>query len=427
MKFNTGKEMYEYLKKGHDLYNAEIGIYVFLYNENGSLYVYNLTMDHAARLCKKARENHEKWSHFLGADGEIYDPYDAIILCEGTCQQGNWIDTDDTSFEPSNFLYPEQSDCYLVCQLDDERYSDAEYYLFRSLEKAKTFCKDHSRYLMYDDVEMKEELVKNRYGEEHLRVNVQCDQEFEIHEIIPLSSKDIDALCIWHHAYDGIDFQIRRSGTYQQCLEFAKAKSYDEYLDVFGKDKTYCEAKDRHFDHKHQFIIDTGSEWEVWDVIQFDKKCPFYDEKGRANIIVRALSENDRASVLKMDCLSGSHLDEFLEDNTDYAWGIFVDGEMVGYCSLGLADDVEPLIEEHPGYKLGGSMILSDVYISPFYREHGYGTMLIRGAMANRWELDGKINSVYLQAMDPKVMNFYKKSGFKQIQEDREIMVLCTN
>lgn len=427
MKFNTGKEMYEYLKNGHDLYNAEIEIYVFPYNEDGSLYAYKLTIEQAAKLCKKARENHKKWSNFLGADGEMYDPYDAIILCEGTYQKGNWIDTEDTNFEPSNFLYPEQADCYLVCQLDDERYSDVEYYLFRSLEKAKAFCKDHSRYLMYDDVEMEEELVKNRYGEEHLRINVQCDREFEIHEIIPLSFKDIDALCIWHHAYDGIDFQIRRSGTYQQCMEFAKAKSFDEYLDVFGKDKTYYEEKKRHYDYKHQFIIDTGTEWEVWDVIQFDKKCPFYDEKGRVNIVVRALSESDRASVLKMDCLSGSHLDEFLGDNTDYAWGIFVDGEMAGYCSLGLADDVEPLIEDHPGYKLGGSMILSDVYISPFYREQGYGTMLIRGAMANRWELDGKKNSVYLQAMDPKVMNFYKKSGFKQIQEDREIMVLCTN
>lgn len=75
MKFLNGKEMYDFISFGNDLYCEEKGIYVFSYNESGSICVYyNINADKAAELVELSREHDEYWESFLGASAnQIFD------------------------------------------------------------------------------------------------------------------------------------------------------------------------------------------------------------------------------------------------------------------------------------------------------------------------------------------------------------------
>lgn len=63
------------------------------------------------------------------------------------------------------------------------------------------------------------------------------------------------------------------------------------------------------------------------------------------------------------------------------------------------------------------SLLLSDVYIKPQFRNKGYGIKLITEVIRKRWELDGNKNTVYLVAMYDKLMYFYGKIGFKPLND----------
>lgn len=74
MTFTSGQEMLEYLQSGRDLYSPEKELYVFLYNDAGSIAAYSVDRDEAMRLSglSIAHEG-ENWSAFLGVGGQIYD------------------------------------------------------------------------------------------------------------------------------------------------------------------------------------------------------------------------------------------------------------------------------------------------------------------------------------------------------------------
>ena len=86
MKFKNGREMRKELKYG-DLYNPETGEYVFLYNDVGSIAVYDLSADQVKELREKAKDTGESWSAFLGVGGYIYD--DPIEWCNERYKE-NW-------------------------------------------------------------------------------------------------------------------------------------------------------------------------------------------------------------------------------------------------------------------------------------------------------------------------------------------------
>lgn len=75
MRFSSGKELYDYISAGNELYCEENGIYVFSYNESGSICVYyNIDTDKAAELVELSREYDEYWESFLGASAnQIFD------------------------------------------------------------------------------------------------------------------------------------------------------------------------------------------------------------------------------------------------------------------------------------------------------------------------------------------------------------------
>ena len=70
-------------------------------------------------------------------------------------------------------------------------------------------------------------------------------------------------------------------------------------------------------------------------------------------IIVRPFVKADLDDVIKMDEESGYYVQQWVEDieideNNDYSWGIYINNILAGYCTIGYADDVCPVIENHP-------------------------------------------------------------------------------
>lgn len=58
---------------------------------------------------------------------------------------------------------------------------------------------------------------------------------------------------------------------------------------------------------------------------------------------VNLLSIKDLQSVRSMDASSGFQVEQWLEDNSEYAWGIFKNGtdELIGYCTIGYTKEVK--------------------------------------------------------------------------------------
>lgn len=74
MKFNNAQEMCNYvINECRDLYCKEKELYVFLYNEAGSIAVYSIDEKQAKELQQQSEKYHDYWGAFLGPGGEIYD------------------------------------------------------------------------------------------------------------------------------------------------------------------------------------------------------------------------------------------------------------------------------------------------------------------------------------------------------------------
>lgn len=87
-KFNNAKEMYACLMNGFDLYSPKEELYVFCYNEDGSLCSYDITPEEAEELNDKCGD--EYWGAQLGFGGYIYDGNKANEFCEDTWVIEDW-------------------------------------------------------------------------------------------------------------------------------------------------------------------------------------------------------------------------------------------------------------------------------------------------------------------------------------------------
>lgn len=114
--FASGQEMYDYITTPasgleYDLYNSELELYVFLYNDTGSICVYSgIDRAEATELAKKGREHGDYWAAFLGWKGSaIYDTPDyennppetneALWWCEGMFDHPAWQTCEDFARE----------------------------------------------------------------------------------------------------------------------------------------------------------------------------------------------------------------------------------------------------------------------------------------------------------------------------------------
>ena len=94
---------------------------------------------------------------------------------------------------------------------------------------------------------------------------------FVVNEISSIKIKAIKDLflCVRHHAYEGVNFDVREIGTYQACVDRSRKEFYNllTELENLQIDVNVVSESDR------QMILDTGIEFEIWDVVRVDKIC----------------------------------------------------------------------------------------------------------------------------------------------------------
>lgn len=141
---------------------------------------------------------------------------------------------------------------YLLCELDSEHYADAKYSFFASLDEAKNAArKTCENFDSECDIE---------YGNSEYRLDAHIwDDDFYVTEILPVDVKEgNNHILVWHHAYDGVDFRLVQTGTKEECED----KMHKEVADCCND---YGDYSERCADN----IVDTGNEWEVWDIVEF--------------------------------------------------------------------------------------------------------------------------------------------------------------
>lgn len=128
---------------------------------------------------------------------------------------------------------------------------------------------------------------------------------------------------------------------------------------------------------------------------------------------VRALTEDDRAQVVLLDDRSGNFVEQWLDDE-NYGWGLFKSNLLVGYCTIGYADDCCQAITDFNGWT-PDSLLLSDVFVVPEERHKGLGAFLVNESISKRTENEKEL--VFLTRMYDKLSTFYKKCGFQPVDD----------
>ena len=151
---------------------------------------------------------------------------------------------------------------WLVCNLDDEHYTQSYYTLHNTLCDAMRWCElgiepiDVSLYMHLEKVE---DVEMFRYDYSYPDDN----SSFIVNFIMEIDINPGDYICIWYHAYEGVDFKLLHQGTLDECFE-ARTK----YLNNIS-----CTVENN---YPEQIVIDTGNEWEIIDI----RKC-IVDLNGR--------------------------------------------------------------------------------------------------------------------------------------------------
>lgn len=178
---------------------------------------------------------------------------------------------------------------YLVCGIDHESYENVEFSFHRNLHLAKKQALQNIKdnVIASGNAELSEdEIMQNTHMDlykemdnNYKRINGTrchgCDWEnpvpkvgvlrFYSNCILEVEVNDGDFLCIWHHAYQGIDIGILNIGTEEDCMTLAQKTSQEDYENCEDAiDYEISEYKDRWC-----ISFDDLVEWRVWSVIQF--------------------------------------------------------------------------------------------------------------------------------------------------------------
>lgn len=131
-------------------------------------------------------------------------------------------------------------------------------------------------------------------------------------------------------------------------------------------------------------------------------------------LTVIPLSEEHRRSVEKLDEASGNKVADML-DSEGYAWGLFKDKNLIGYCTIGGADE---LVNNEKAQYIGcsqDSLLLSDVFVMPQHRGQGCALFLVNEAIKLRTKDDPQL--VFLDLLDDDLSHLYEKIGFSLIDD----------
>ena len=157
---------------------------------------------------------------------------------------------------------------YLLCSLNDEDYMHPEFEFLKDFEDAHRCIKETiAEDIMNNDISDKEIEYIIPSGNCLMRVEYTFyddddNEHFIVFEVFEIEISDGDCLCIFHHAYNGVNFRIEKIGTLEECqhhmLDATLDFSHDYNIDVFDV-------------NEYDSCIDTGDEWKIHNIIQFNK------------------------------------------------------------------------------------------------------------------------------------------------------------
>lgn len=147
---------------------------------------------------------------------------------------------------------------YLVCKLDDQNYTYPTFQIYDTEETAfLETVKDISNLFITEKGK-----VEITHQKEKIRIDWSCDDRFYVIEIIPYEITG-NYLLVWHHAYNGVNFEILAQTTdYQECVEERIRR-----ISKIFEEEDLSNGDNEDFDIKHDTCIDTGEEWEMFDII----------------------------------------------------------------------------------------------------------------------------------------------------------------
>ena len=137
-----------------------------------------------------------------------------------------------------------------------------------------------------------------------------------------------------------------------------------------------------------------------------------------SHIYIRSLDENDYEQVANLDRASRASFYHFnvrdMLDAENYAHGIFVDNILVGYCTIGGAEEITYADDYEYSDTYGDeALLLGDVCVLPEYRGNGYASSLVG-------EVRSKQNpnkSVFLDILDDRLSYFFGRLDFQLLED----------
>lgn len=144
---------------------------------------------------------------------------------------------------------------YLLCELDDENYTEPRFIVFESkklaINKAIEICLDAA-----SNNDLTLEIKDNQE-----RISVNFGDCFCVTEIKKFDAGEWKYALVWHHAYNGVGFELEFVGTYEECKLKMKQS--------IRKRQSQIEC-DLEWENDFQACVDTGLEWEIWSIIKIE-------------------------------------------------------------------------------------------------------------------------------------------------------------
>lgn len=137
------------------------------------------------------------------------------------------------------------------------------------------------------------------------------------------------------------------------------------------------------------------------------------------DVRVRTLTSSDEEQVKVLDMLSGNTVCDMLDEDGGYAWGIFRNGRLLGYCTIGGVEGTEyqKIVDEADEISVSKTTAktVSNAYIHPYCRRFGFGSQMIKEAMND--EMYNNINAFFCTIHNYNLYEFYSKLGFHELED----------
>lgn len=102
MIFDSAEQMLNTITNGIDLWNPNLKKYVFVYDENDSLCVYELDEE---LINKLTQSSNEYWSSYLEGDGDVISHENALSFCEKNFSVEEWFDTKEITSSGGKIVF----------------------------------------------------------------------------------------------------------------------------------------------------------------------------------------------------------------------------------------------------------------------------------------------------------------------------------